>query len=147
MKTIHDILFKLRNPRCSASRWQNEGMLQLCSGYYDQILHDIANDVLTVHSVWGYLRHIPRESETHGYTKDVYSIANKCFEQLYQYSQKKISLVRQSQKMSSCTKTGIIIQVFPIALNILAKPNPANDNLMISSDCLSNVERNVVSLQ
>ncbi len=89
MNIIKYIISKLNSNHHYTSNMQNDGMLQTMFGYYDQILNDIANDVLTVHSVWGYLRHIPRESETLGYTKDVYSIANKCFEQLYQYSQKK----------------------------------------------------------
>lgn len=89
MKVIKDILFKLRHRSCLASRWQNEGMIQLCVGYYNQIVEEIEKDALSVHSVWGYLRHIPREKETYGYTKEVYSTASKCFEILFQYSQKK----------------------------------------------------------
>ncbi len=61
-------------------------MIQLYSEYYNQIQEATKKNELSVHSVWGYLRHLPRENVTIGYSKDVYSIANKCINALFLYS-------------------------------------------------------------
>lgn len=88
MKIIN-ILFPRKKQKSNASNWQNEGMLEICKNYYTQITKDIQEDILSVHQVWGYLRHIPREKETFGYSKSVYKEANKCFCKLYNYSKEK----------------------------------------------------------
>ena len=73
----------------SVSKWQNDGMIQICTDYYKQLLEETEEEVLSVHSVWGYLRHIPRIEIDNGYSKDVYSIANKCFNVLFLYCKRK----------------------------------------------------------
>lgn len=88
MKII-DILFPKKKQEELVSDWQNEGMLKLCKDYYADINKSIQECTLSVHGVWGYLRHIPREKETVGYSKSVYKEANKCFCELYNYSKEK----------------------------------------------------------
>lgn len=87
--SILDILFPKKKQEELASDWQNEGMLKLCKDYYADINERIQDSTLSVHGVWGYLRHIPRERETVGYSKNVYVEANKCFLKLYEYSIRK----------------------------------------------------------
>lgn len=88
MNIIKSILNKLRVNHPSVSEMQNDGMVQLCTEYYSQIMEETDRGILSVHSVWGYLRHIPREKEHLGYSQEVYVIANKCFEKLFLYSKK-----------------------------------------------------------
>lgn len=85
MKII-DLLFFKKKQECSESDWHNKGMIEICEKYYSDIKENIQDDRLSIHSVWGYLRHIPREKEDVGYSKDVYAIADKCFHELYNYS-------------------------------------------------------------
>lgn len=90
MNIIKCIFNKLKGNHYSISeKIQNDGMIQLCIEYYNQIVEETDKDILSIHSVWGYLRHIPRERENLGYSKTVYAIANKCFEKLFLYSQRK----------------------------------------------------------
>lgn len=86
MNIVKYILNKVRNPYYSTSKWYNEGMIQIYNDYNNQIQEGIEKDELSVHSVWGYLRHIPREKVNIGYSKEVYSIANKCINTLFLYS-------------------------------------------------------------
>lgn len=66
--------------------WQNDGMYELCKDYNIKIDKEIQSNSLSIHHVWGYLRHIPREKVTKGYSQKVYIVANKCFCKLYKYS-------------------------------------------------------------
>jgi len=93
MKII-DLLFFKKKQECSESDWHNKGMIEICEKYYSDIKENIQDDRLSIHSVWGYLRHIPRGKEDVGYSKDVYAIADKCFHELYNYSINKVLLER-----------------------------------------------------
>jgi len=70
MKII-DLLFFKKKQECSESDWHNKGMIEICEKYYSDIKENIQDDRLSIHSVWGYLRHIPRGKEDVGYSKDV----------------------------------------------------------------------------
>ena len=86
MKNINVLLSCLKNKECFVDDWQNNGMYEICKTYYVQIGKETQNKTLSVHAVWGYLRHIPREKITKGYRSNVYEEANKCLCKLYRYS-------------------------------------------------------------
>ena len=71
------------------TNWLDDGIYDICKLYYLEILKEIQDDSLSVHCVWAYLRHIPREKVDKGFSRKVYTLANKCFYDLYIYSKTK----------------------------------------------------------